>query len=143
MYDRGQILTDLALVLILGGEAISDFQALKHLAPVIGPVPSTPTVWRALEEVGDVELARVNAAGVEFRRYWWGLLRDRPEGFPWLSVAGRELSGVTVLDLGRHGGVQRLTCAWHTFLSAESLATRANAGSWRVGVFEVCARVVR
>ena len=47
LYDRGQLLTDLALILILGGEPIGDFQALAHLAPLIGPVPSTPTVWRA------------------------------------------------------------------------------------------------
>ena len=46
VYDRGQVLIDLALMLILGGEAISDFQGLRHLSPVIGPVPSTPTVWR-------------------------------------------------------------------------------------------------
>ena len=45
LYDRGQLLADLALVLILGGEAIGDFQ-VAHLAPLIGPVPSTPTVWR-------------------------------------------------------------------------------------------------
>ena len=32
---------------LLGGEAISDFQGLRHLAPVIGPIPSNPTVWRA------------------------------------------------------------------------------------------------
>ena len=36
LYDRGQLLADLALVLIAGGEAISDFQALAHLAPLIG-----------------------------------------------------------------------------------------------------------
>jgi hypothetical protein len=30
-YDRGQVLVDLALMLILGGEAISDFQGLRHL----------------------------------------------------------------------------------------------------------------
>ena len=41
VYDRGQVLVDLALVLILGGEAISDARALAHLAPVIGAVPST------------------------------------------------------------------------------------------------------
>jgi hypothetical protein len=44
VYDQGQVLVDLALMLILGGEAISDFQSLLHLSPVIGPVPSTPTV---------------------------------------------------------------------------------------------------
>lgn len=99
VYDRGQVVLDLALTLIDGGEAISDFQALAHLAPVIGPVPSTPTVWRTLHEIGDLQLARVNAAVTEFRRHWWGLLSARPEGFPWLNVAGKELTGITVIDL--------------------------------------------
>ncbi len=99
VYDRGQLLIDLAVAQILGGEAISDLQGLRHLAPVIGPVPSNPTVWRALSEVGPVQLTRVNAAATALRRHWWGLLAARPEGFPWLRVAGRELSGVTVVDL--------------------------------------------
>jgi hypothetical protein len=99
VYDRGQVLVDLALVLILGGEAIGDFQALAHLAPVIGPVPSTPTVWRTLDEAGELALARVNAAVVAFRRHWWGLLADRASGFGWLKIAGRELTGITVVDL--------------------------------------------
>ena len=99
LYDRGQLLADLALVLIAGGEAISDFQALAHLAPLTGPVPSTPTVWRALSEAGDLQLARLNAAVTEFRRQWWRQLAARPEGFPWLRVAGRELTGVTVAGL--------------------------------------------
>jgi hypothetical protein len=99
VYDRGQVLVDLALVLILGGEAISDVRSLAHLAPVIGPVPSTPTVWRVLAETGELALGRINAAVIAFRRHWWSLLAERPEGFPWLSVAGRELTGVTVVDL--------------------------------------------
>ncbi len=99
VYDRGQVLVDLAVMLILGGEAISDFQGLRHLAPVIGPVPSTPTVWRTLNEAGDLQLARVNAAVTRFRRHWWELLARRREGFPWLRVAGRELTGITVVDL--------------------------------------------
>ena len=99
MYDRGQVLVDLAVMLILGGEAISGFQGLRHLAPVTGPVPSTATVWRTLNEAGDLQLARVNAAVTRFRRYWWGLLAGRPEGFPCFLVAGRELTGITVVDL--------------------------------------------
>jgi Transposase DDE domain group 1 len=99
LYDCGQLLAGLALVLIAGGEAISDFQALAHLAPLIGPVPSAPTVWRALSEAGDLQLSRLNVAVVEFRRHWWGQLAARPEGFPWLRVAGRELTGVTAVDL--------------------------------------------
>jgi hypothetical protein len=99
VYDRGQLLIDLALALILGGETLSDFQGLRHLAPVIGPVPSTATVWRALAEVGPLQLGRINAAVTAFRRHWWRLLADRSEGFPWLTVAGRELTGITVVDL--------------------------------------------
>src|SRR5665809_149826 len=74
VYDRGQVLLDLAVVLILGGEAISDARSLAHLAPVIGAVPSTPTVWRTLAEAGELQVARLNAAVVAFRRHWWGLL---------------------------------------------------------------------
>jgi len=99
VYDRGQVLVDLALMLILGGEAISDFQGLRHLSPVISPVPSTPMVWRRLSEAGDLQLARVNAAVTRFRRHWWGILAARPDGFPWLRVADRELTGITVVDL--------------------------------------------
>jgi hypothetical protein len=99
VYDRGQLLVDLAVTQLLGGEAISDFQGLRHLAPVIGPVPSTPTVWRAMAEVGERQLSRINAAVTVFRRHWWRLLAARPDGFPWLKVAGRELTGITVVDL--------------------------------------------
>jgi hypothetical protein len=99
LYDRGQLLVDLAMAQLLGGEAISDFQGLRHLAPVIGPIPSTPTVWRALNAVGELQLARINTAVTTFRRHWWGLLAARPGGFPWLKVAGRELTGITVVDL--------------------------------------------
>jgi hypothetical protein len=98
-YDRGQVLVDLALVLIGGGQGFGDFQALRHLESLIGPVPSTPTVWRALSEAGDLQVTRIQKAVGEFRRYWWGLLAARPEGFPWLKVAGRELTGITVIDL--------------------------------------------
>ena len=69
-------------MLIAGGEAISDFQALAHLAPLIGPVPSAPTVWRALSEAGELQLSRLNAAVVEFRQHWWSQLAARPGGFP-------------------------------------------------------------
>ncbi|MCU1662690.1 MAG: family transposase [Pseudonocardia sp.] len=99
VYDRGQVLIDLAVTQVLGGEAISDFQGLRHLIPVIGPVPSTSTVWRALSEIGELRLARLNTAVTTFRRHWWGLLVARPEGFPWLTVAGRELTGIIVVDL--------------------------------------------
>jgi hypothetical protein len=104
VYDRGQVLVDLALMLVLGGEAISDFQGLRHLAPVTGPIPSTPTVWRALNEAGDLQLARVNAAVTGFRRHWWGLLAGRPEG---LRVAAGRRAGADRDHRGGPGRVDR------------------------------------
>lgn len=98
-YDRGQVLVDLGLVQLAGGQAIGDFQALKHVEKLIGPVPSTPTVWRSLNEAEGLHVARIHQAVCRFRRFWWGMLKRRPEGFPWLKVAGRELTGITVIDL--------------------------------------------
>ena len=98
-YDRGQVLVDLGLVQLAGGRAIGDFQALAHLEKLIGPVASTATVWRCLNEADALHVARIHQAVVRFRRWWWSILKSRPEGFPWLKVAGRELTGVTVIDL--------------------------------------------
>jgi hypothetical protein len=98
-YDRGQVLVDLGLVQLAGGQAIGDFQALAHLQQLIGPVPSTPTVWRCLDEADGLQVARIHQAVCRFRRLWWGMLAARPEGFPWLTVAGRELTGTTVIGL--------------------------------------------
>jgi hypothetical protein len=52
-----------------------------------------------MAEVGELQLSRINAAVTVFRRHWWRLLAARPDGFPWLTVAGRELTGITVVDL--------------------------------------------
>jgi hypothetical protein len=98
-YDRGQVLVDLGMVQLAGGQAIGDFQALAHLEQVIGPVPSTPTVWRSLNEADGLAVAGIHQATCRFRRLWWGMLAARPQGFPWLEVAGRQLTGVTVIDL--------------------------------------------
>src|SRR3954451_21129350 len=98
-YDRGQVLVDLGLVQLAGGQAISDFQALAHLEKLIGPVPSTPTVWRSLDEADAVQVTRIHQATCRFRRLWWAILKSRPEGFPLLSGPVRALTRITVIDL--------------------------------------------
>src|SRR4051794_41593002 len=95
VYDRGQLLVDLAVIQLLGGEAISDFQGLRHLAPVIGPVPSTPTVWRAPSGNGDLQLAPLHAAGSRFPPPRGGLLPPPPGRVPLRPLARRGLRGVT------------------------------------------------
>ena len=93
LYDRGQLLVDLAVTQLLGGEAISDFQGLRHLAPVIGPIPSNPTVWRAMAEVGGLQLARITgikvAAGLNLPAPTSGFT---PESAAWALI----LKGIKV-----------------------------------------------
>jgi hypothetical protein len=39
-HDRGQVLVDVATVLVAGGEAIADIDTLRHQAPLLGRVAS-------------------------------------------------------------------------------------------------------
>src|SRR4051794_41318090 len=48
VHDRGRVLVDVAVMLADGGEAIADIEVLRHQGPVLGPVASAPTVWRAV-----------------------------------------------------------------------------------------------
>ena len=61
-HDRGRVLTDVAVMLADGGEAIADIDVLRHQAGVLGPVASPPTVWRALAEVTPARRKRIAAA---------------------------------------------------------------------------------
>lgn len=52
--DRGRVLTDLAVMIADGGEAIADIDVVRHQGEVFGQVASPATCWRALDEIGDV-----------------------------------------------------------------------------------------
>lgn len=71
VHDRGQVLTDVAVMLADGGEAISDIDVLRHQGQVLGPVASAPTVWRALDEVTDARRRKIQAARARVRRHVW------------------------------------------------------------------------
>jgi hypothetical protein len=75
--DRGQVLLDLGLVRLAGGQAIGDFQALRHLGSLIGPVASTPTVWRCLDEADGLRVARIHQAVCRFHRNFESVSRHR------------------------------------------------------------------
>ena len=61
-HDRGQVVTDLAVMIADGGEAISDIDVLRHQSPLLGPVASAPTVWRTLNELTPGRLAQIDKA---------------------------------------------------------------------------------
>jgi hypothetical protein len=97
-HERVRVLTDLACAIVLGAVAIADIAVLEHQRPVLGDTASASTVWRTLEEAGELQLKRIARARAKVRRRVWGLLAERPGGFPWISVNGRALEGWTVLD---------------------------------------------
>ena len=96
VHDRGRVLTDVAVMLADGGEAISDIDVLRHQSGVLGPVASPPTVWRALDEVTPARLRKIATARARARRHVWAML---PQGVPASKVAGTDLAEVIVLDV--------------------------------------------
>ena len=94
-HDRGRVLTDLAVMIADGGEAIADIDVLRHQREVFGHVASPTTAWRALDEVTGVRSRRIAAARAKARARVWDLV-----GLPAARAAGRDIGeGVVVLDV--------------------------------------------
>lgn len=98
-WDRGSVLVNLATSIVLGATSMSDINLLAHQAGVFGDPPSDSTVRRTLDGLDQAALTRIAKARVKVRRRVWDLLAARPEGFPWLCVAGKLLAGWVVIDL--------------------------------------------
>ncbi|MFJ7905356.1 IS1380 family transposase [Streptomyces sp. NPDC096198] len=97
-HDPGRVVTDLAVMLADGGEAIADLAVLRDQGEVFGPVASTPTAWRLLADTDETALASLRAARATAREVAWMQAADRGEGIPAARAGGRELPGL-VLDL--------------------------------------------
>lgn len=129
LHPRGQVLVDLACAMVLGAVAVSDIALLEHQRQVTGPVASMPTVWRTLNEMGELQQRRIARARAKGRRRVWKLLEDRPEGFPQVEVLGRPLQGWTVLD----SDATPVACASEK---------EGAAGTYKKGVFGLCPLLV-
>jgi hypothetical protein len=75
-HDRGQVLTDLAVMIADGGTTISDLAVLRDQPNLFGPVASTPTAWRTLEAIDDAVLGRIAVARAAARRQVWAAGAD-------------------------------------------------------------------
>ena len=84
---------------MLGATSMSDIGLLAHQALVFADPPSEATVRRALAGLDEAALRRIAKARAKARARVWDLLSRRPQGFPWLTVAGKLLSGWVVIDL--------------------------------------------
>lgn len=72
-HDPGRVLVDLAVMLIDGGECVSDLGALADQPALFGDVASHSTVSRVLHAIGPGERAAMRAARAAARERAWRL----------------------------------------------------------------------
>lgn len=95
-HDPGRVAVGVAVMIADGGEAICDIDVLRHQDEVFGPVASDTTVWRALNEIGAVQLRRIAKARAKVRARMWRLFGGPPAA----RAAGRDVgAGMVVLDV--------------------------------------------
>ncbi|WP_410007855.1 transposase [Planotetraspora sp. A-T 1434] len=101
VWDRGVVLVNLAVAIVLGATSMRQITLLAHQALLFGDPPSDSTVRRALEPIGadPVLLVRIAKARAKVRAHVWKLIEATETGFPWLTVAGKVLTGWVVIDI--------------------------------------------
>ena len=99
VHDRGRVLSDAAVCIADGGRVLSDLAVLRDQAELFGPVASDPTLWRALEEIGDAQRARIATARARTRRRVWTLVAARHGRIPPSRVADVDLGKTVVIRL--------------------------------------------
>jgi Transposase DDE domain group 1 len=97
-HDPGRVLTDVAVMLADGGEAISDLAVLRDQPEMFGAVASTASAWRVLDGVDETALARVRDARAAARERAWRLCAQAGRGIPASTAGGRSWPGL-VLDV--------------------------------------------
>ncbi len=93
VHDRGRVLTDVAMMIADGGEAIADIDVLRHQDAVLGPVAAPATVWRTLDALDELALRKISRARAGARAHVWSQLPALPAsraggGDPAPGVAG-------------------------------------------------------
>ena len=99
LFDRGIALVSTAVAIVLGATSMNDIEVLSDLEPVLGAAPSDTTIWRTLGLADDRTLRKIAKARAKIRAYVWELIAATPAGFPWLTVAGKTLTGWLVIDM--------------------------------------------
>lgn len=91
-HDPGRVLTDLAVMIADGGQAISDIATLADQPGVFGPVASDSTCWRVLNSIGTGELNELAAARGRTRAVAWAQRAEQSgQALPASLVAGAPL----------------------------------------------------
>jgi hypothetical protein len=97
--DRGRILADLAVAVADGATAIDDLKTLRHQGDLFGPVASTTTAWRCLDEIGELQLARIDRARARARAFVWRQIVARHGRIPSARTCYGDLGKTIVIRL--------------------------------------------
>jgi hypothetical protein len=99
VHDRGRVLADTAVVIADGGRVLSDLAMLRDQGQLYGPVASDPTLWRALDDIGDPQRRKIARARAATREHVWSLIVKRHGRIPASRVADRDLGRTIVLRM--------------------------------------------
>ena len=98
--DRAVVFVHLAISIALGARSVLEAEQLAlHQQRVFGPSASDSTIRRTLAGLDDKTLAAVARGRATVRRIVWAWLALRPDGFPWLTVAGKHLQRWVIVDI--------------------------------------------
>jgi hypothetical protein len=99
VHDRGRVLADTAVMIADGGRVMADLATLRDQAELFGPVASDSTLWRTLDETGDLQRRRIARARAQTRKHVWSLIEQRHGRIPASAVADRDLGSTIVIRL--------------------------------------------
>lgn len=108
VHDRGRVLADTAVLIADGSRVLPDLATLRDQTQLFAPVASDPTLWRALDEVGEIQRGRIARARAATREHAWSLI-EKPHGrIPPSRVADQDLGKTIVIGDGRLAGDRAL-----------------------------------
>jgi hypothetical protein len=97
VHDRGRVLADTAVLIADGGRVLSDLATLRDQGELYGPIASDPTLWRALDEIGEPQRRKIARARAKTREHVWSLIAQRHGRIPPSRVADRDLGKTIVV----------------------------------------------
>lgn len=101
-HDRGRVLADAAVMMADGGNTVRGIDVLRHQPDLLGEVASPATLSRALGEVDQAALHRVDAARAAVRARVWDLIVARYGRIPPARVPNGDLGETIVLRIDAH-----------------------------------------
>ena len=95
-HTPGRVLTDVAVLLVDGGETISDLAVLRDQPGLFGAVASTATAWRVLDSVDVGVLGELKRARAVARERAWLLRAEAGRPVPTVRCGGVVVPGLVI-----------------------------------------------